>query len=168
MRQPEHDRFGLGVLVFQLLMDGSHPFRSQWRGAGDPPPIEKKISQGWFPYAAPASAPVMPPAAHPTLDVLHPQIAGLVRRCFADGHHNHRQRPSAQEWEQALAAAEKALVTCNNGHYYSNHLPRCPQLRGWPCGGANAFAAGDRSGSTSAGATNAAPSRARHDHPHRL
>jgi len=49
VRLAEHDRFGLGVLIFQLLMEGSHPFRSQWRGAGDPPPVEEKISKGWFP-----------------------------------------------------------------------------------------------------------------------
>jgi len=50
----------------------------------------------------------------------------LVRRCFADGHHNPRRRPTAEEWEQALGEAEQALVRCGNGHYYSGHLSRCP------------------------------------------
>lgn len=127
VRLPEHDRFGLGVLIFQLLMEGSHPFRCQWRGPGDPPPVEEKISKGWFPYAPPVSGPIAPPPNAPTLDLLHPKIAGLIKRCFADGHHNPRLRPSAEEWEQALIEAEHALARCRNGHYYSGHLTQCPQ-----------------------------------------
>ena len=33
MRLPDHDAFGLAVLIFQLLMEGSHPFRAQWLAA---------------------------------------------------------------------------------------------------------------------------------------
>jgi len=60
--------------------------------------------------------PVVPPANQPTLDPLHPKVVALVRRCFADGHHNPRLRPTAEEWEQALGEAEQALVRCGSGH----------------------------------------------------
>ncbi|MFN8424429.1 MAG: hypothetical protein U0470_13990 [Anaerolineae bacterium] len=50
IRLPEHDAFGLAVLIFQLLMGGSHPFRSAWLGPGEAPPLEEKIRRGWFPY----------------------------------------------------------------------------------------------------------------------
>src|SRR5512133_3228445 len=56
-RRPEHDNFGLAVLIFQLLMEGSHPFRAQWLGSGDPPPIETRIAKGYFPYARAIHAP---------------------------------------------------------------------------------------------------------------
>ena len=49
VRTPEQDAFGLGVLIFQLLMEGNHPFRAQWLGKGDPPPIEERIAIGRFP-----------------------------------------------------------------------------------------------------------------------
>ena len=35
-RTPEHDLFGLAVLIFQLLMEGSHPFSGIFQGIGDP------------------------------------------------------------------------------------------------------------------------------------
>ena len=33
-RRPEHDLFGLAVLLFQLLMEGTHPFAGVYTGAG--------------------------------------------------------------------------------------------------------------------------------------
>ena len=65
VRQPEHDRFGLAVLIFQLLMQGSHPFRSQWLASGDPPSISEKISRGWFPHAGASRGPVAPRRLQP-------------------------------------------------------------------------------------------------------
>jgi DNA-binding helix-hairpin-helix protein with protein kinase domain len=126
VRLPEHDRFGLAVLIFQLLMEGSHPFRGRWLAAGDPPPLEEKIRQGWFPYAVPAPGPVAPPPNRPTLDPLHPRLAGLAQRCFVDGHANPRLRPMPEEWLQALGEAEQSLALCPNGHYYGGHLAQCP------------------------------------------
>jgi hypothetical protein len=127
LRQPEHDYFGLGVLIFQLLMEGSHPFRAQWLGSGDPPSVEERIAKGWFPYVKLPGRNVAPPPNAPALENLHPGLATLVQRCFVDGHYNPRLRPSPDEWEQALAQAEQGLVKCANGHYFSNHLRVCPR-----------------------------------------
>ena len=126
-RKPEHDSFGLGVLVFQLLMEGSHPFRAQWLGDGDPPSIEDRIAQGWYPYASATGGPVAPPANLPPLNILHPRIVELLQRCFVDGHDSARERPAPKEWESALSEAEKALIRCPNGHFYSAHLRACPR-----------------------------------------
>lgn len=134
LRQPEHDRFGLGVLIFQLLMDGNHPFRSRWLAPGEPLSIEEKISRGCFPYGATSLCPVAPPPHAPTLEMLHPEVARLVLRCFVNGHRNPRQRPAPEEWKLALEAAERSLVQCANGHYSAAHLRHCPR-----CGGARRF-----------------------------
>jgi hypothetical protein len=127
---PEHDCFGLAVLIFQLLMEGSHPFRAQWMGSGDPPPIEEKIRQGAFPYMPSPPLPVAPPRNLPGLDILYPPVADLVRRAFIAGHRDPGQRPTPVEWERAVSAAEKALVRCPRGHCFSAHLAACPQCTG--------------------------------------
>ena len=49
-RAPEHDLFGLAVLIFQLLMEGTHPFAGTFQGRGEPPPLAERIDVGWFPY----------------------------------------------------------------------------------------------------------------------
>jgi len=129
VRQPEHDAFALGVLIFQLLMEGSHPFRAQWQGGGDPPPIETRIAQGVFPYTTIPDSRVRPPKGVPDLNRLHPVLVELVFRCFIDGHKDPQQRPVPGQWERALATAENALVQCPNRHLFSNHLTECPHCR---------------------------------------
>jgi serine/threonine protein kinase len=126
VRQPEHDVFALGVLIFQLLMEGSHPFRAQWLGSGDPPTIETRIAQGVFPYSTFPDSRVRPPKGAPDLNQLHPALVELVFRCFIDGHKDPQQRPAPEKWVQALVTAENALRQCPNHHLYSNHLSECP------------------------------------------
>ena len=126
IRRPEHDLFGLAVLVFQLLMEGSHPFRSAWRVAGDPPPMEEKIARGLYPYARPLPPEVAPPPGSPGLEVLYPGLADLFGQALAAGHAQPRHRPGAETWAQVLSEAEQALVVCQRGHLHADHLPRCP------------------------------------------
>lgn len=127
-RGPEHDAFGLAVLIFQLLMGGSHPYRGLWRGEGEAPPIEVKIARGLFPWAAePLVAP--PPQAEDPAH-LHPLVREAFARCFIDGHATPALRPGAEAWAAALAEAEQALTTCRRGHAYSGHLRRCPDCAG--------------------------------------
>lgn len=126
-RRPEHDAFGLGVLIFQLLMEGSHPYRARWLGEGDPPPVEERIRMGCFPYMASPPCPLAPPPNAYPLDILHPRLAELFSRCFVDGSKRPERRPKPLEWSQAIAAAEKNLVMCQNGHYFSAHVKECPE-----------------------------------------
>jgi hypothetical protein len=126
-RDTEHDAFGLGVLVFQLLMAGNHPFRGQWLSEDEPPAVETKIAEGWFPWSASAAEIVAPPPGAPDPATVHPAVAALFLRCFVDGHHQPRLRPPADEWAEVLLVAEQALVLCKNGHCFSNHQRRCPQ-----------------------------------------
>jgi DNA-binding helix-hairpin-helix protein with protein kinase domain len=125
-RLPEHDSYALAVLVFQLLMGGSHPFRAQWVGSGEPPPLEKRVRMGLFPYMVSRPGPVRPPNNAPTLNHLPPLIAGLFKACFIDGHHDPVCRPSSLDWRNALTEAEKDLLQCPYGHYFSDHLRACP------------------------------------------
>ncbi len=127
-RLPEHDLFGLGVVLFQLLMEGTHPFAGAYTGPGDPPPYEQRIAAGHFPHANRPGSPYNPSPAAPAFGWLHPLVQSLFVRCFQDGHENPNARPDAPAWQEMLEIAEKSLAVCpaNEQHVYSNHLDACP------------------------------------------
>lgn len=123
-----HDLFGLGVLIFQLLMEGTHPFSGIYQGAGEPPPYEARIAAGHFTYSQKHRVPYKPTPVAPAWSVLHPALQELFIRCFEDGHSNPLMRPSAATWLLTLGEVEEQLVSCgkNPQHRYSHHLDNCP------------------------------------------
>lgn len=126
-RTPQQDRFGLAVLIFQLLMEGTHPFAGVYSGRDDPPPIEGRIAAGHFPYGT-RRVPYRPMPVAPKFELLSPQLQRLFVRCFEDGHTDPDARPDARTWVQALEEAEQSLVMCatNPQHRYGYHLHSCP------------------------------------------
>ena len=126
-RAPTSDCFGLAVLIFQMLMEGTHPYSGVYQGDEDPPPYETRIRNGHYTYGA-KPAPYKPMPLAPPVEMLHPALRALFLRCFEDGHANPALRPDATEWISALMQAESALLTCavNAQHRYGNHLGTCP------------------------------------------
>lgn len=137
--RPEHDLFALGVLIFQLLMEGTHPFAGVYMGEGEPPPFEERIADGHFPYGT-DPGPYRPgKRTAPPFEMLPPPLQALFQRCFEAGHRDPPTRPDAKTWRTALDEACSALRLCavNPHHFYSDHLSDCPwcarrdtQLRG--------------------------------------
>ncbi|WP_392532463.1 tetratricopeptide repeat protein [Nostoc sp. C117] len=127
-REISHDLFGLAVLLFQLLMEGTHPFSGIFQGAIEPPPYEARIASGHFTYSQQRRVPYLPTPIAPPWEILHPSLQELFVRCFEDGHNNPLLRPSAQTWLSAIAEAEDSLITCttNPQHRYNNHMRSCP------------------------------------------
>jgi DNA-binding helix-hairpin-helix protein with protein kinase domain len=127
-REPAHDRFGLGVLVFQLLMEGTHPFAGVYHGRGEPPLLEQRIAAGHFPHAVSPQVPYGPKPTAPPFETLAPGLRDLCLRCFQDGHFRPSLRPEPQSWQYVLEEAESHLVTCqwNNQHIFGDHLEACP------------------------------------------
>jgi len=125
-RSPEHDRFGLAVLLFLLLMEGTHPFAGRMADGSEAPPVEERIRRGLFPHGMHRD--VDPPKLAPDASILHPGLRSLFVRAFVDGHRHPAARPAAAEWRAALSAAEAALETCgeNECHRFGAHLERCP------------------------------------------
>ena len=123
-RAPEHDLFGLAVLIFQLLMEGTHPFSGIFQGNEDPPPYAARIAAGHFTYSIGRQVPYVATPIAPKWEILHPSLRQLFVRCFEDGHSQPHLRPSAQTWQAALKEAESALIACsaNNQHRYGTHL----------------------------------------------
>jgi len=127
-REVYHDLFGLAVVIFQLLMEGTHPFSGIFQGTAEPPAYEVRIAAGHFTYSQKCQVPYLPTPIAPPWEMLHPSLQELFVQCFEAGHNNPQLRPSAQTWLSALTEAEDALITCtaNPQHRYSNHLHSCP------------------------------------------
>ncbi len=126
-RTVQHDLFGLAVLIFKLLMEGTHPFDGRYRGAGDPPLVEARIAAGHFPHGS-RIVPYAPKPSAPPFDILHPELRRLSALCFEVGQTQPPLRPTAKDWRDALITAANALQTCavNDQHHYGDHLKSCP------------------------------------------
>lgn len=101
-REPAHDLFGLGTLLFQLLMEGTHPFAGVYGGHGDAPPYPERIGAGHFPHAKNSSVPYTPTPIAPRFDGLHPVVQHLFLRCFWEGHLDPSLRPDTLSWQYGL------------------------------------------------------------------
>jgi DNA-binding helix-hairpin-helix protein with protein kinase domain len=105
-RVPEQDDFSLAIGIFQLLMDGNHPYQGKWIGNGQKPPLNKRLAKGIWPYSKPAPKDWRPRSIAPPFNILHPLIQDAMTRCFQHGHSDPGQRPPASEWQQLLLAVE--------------------------------------------------------------
>jgi hypothetical protein len=116
VRTANHDAFGLAVLIFQLLMQGFHPFTG--RAKPGTPDVEQShvycIQQQIFPYLD--NQPYEPPKVAPSFHALPPMLQLLFTRAFTQINN----RPTPKEWAQVINLVEKRLVPCQNDptHYY--------------------------------------------------
>lgn len=123
VRLKEHDYFGLGVAIFQLLFIGRHPYAGRYSGADLQ--LEQMIARNLFAYSIKRSTGVTPPKAMLTLQDFPSDVIDLFERCF--GLHPN-DRPNAREWVDALTKLESNLTRCNvhNMHYFPSVSTSCP------------------------------------------
>jgi DNA-binding helix-hairpin-helix protein with protein kinase domain len=127
-RTPNHDNFGLAVIVFQLLFMARHPFSGLYLGTGDMP-IERAIKEYRFAYGANALALQMkPPPGSLGLNGVTKNLAQLFERAFAPAGSRDGARPKPEEWIAALGELARSLKKCgaNPGHEYLAALGKCP------------------------------------------
>jgi DNA-binding helix-hairpin-helix protein with protein kinase domain len=126
-RTPDHDAFGLAVLLFRLLMMARHPFAGIYSGTGDMP-IELAIPQHRYAYSTDTARTLMrPPPGVPPVRVASAPVAALWEHAFSpEG--ARRGRPSAADWVAALTRAEKQLTRCSasEAHYFHPDAAGCP------------------------------------------
>ncbi|MDM8531939.1 protein kinase [Anaerolineales bacterium HSG25] len=123
----ERDLFGLGVLLFQLLMEGVHPFAGVLKSQESVGRVDLyAIRRGLFPYGK--TDQMNPPPSAPDFAWLNPQIQQLFKTCFEFGHGNPAMRPSGQDWHAKVRLGENSLVHClyEEKHLYGQHLTECP------------------------------------------
>ncbi len=127
VRTPNHDNFGLAVLIFHLLIMGRHPFAGKFLGRGEMP-IEKAIAEQRFAFARDAQrTQMLPPPACITLAHLPQEIGDLFISAFGpDGAGG--GRPDGRKWIAELDALASQLIVCSNNkaHLFLNSLPSCP------------------------------------------
>ncbi|HEX4228305.1 MAG TPA: peptidoglycan-binding protein [Bryobacteraceae bacterium] len=128
VRTPNHDNFGLAVLLFQILFMGRHPFSGRYQGAGDMP-LERAIFEHRFAYSSQISMTRMePPPGAPLLTDFPVDIGQTFENGF--GRSGQNKRSSAIEWISLLDNLEKTLVTCSvdSSHQHVQGKP-CPWCR---------------------------------------
>jgi DNA-binding helix-hairpin-helix protein with protein kinase domain len=130
-RTLNHDRFGLAVLLFQLLFVGRHPYAGVYLGKGDLP-FEDAISQYRFAYGPRHRAVQMaPPPFTPLLTDVTPELSAMFCRAFEVGSESPNARPTADEWRGALNRLLAQLQSCpaDPGHESLNGATGCVWCR---------------------------------------
>lgn len=122
-REVRHDLFGLSVLLFQLLMEGFHPFSGVPVFKGEAWTLGRRIAEGNFPWDGSSKPYKVPPLA-PPLEVLDPRL----QRLFIDAFTTPRKRPNARLWKREIDAAINRLQSCGRvqSHAFGKHLSDCP------------------------------------------
>ena len=126
-RDQYHDRFGLAVIIFQLLMEGRHPYVGRYLGQDEPPAIEDSISRGYFLHSENRAVPFVDGPGYMPWASLDGSIGDLFRLCFETGHDRRTVRPTPAMWEETVTQAARSLATCrqNPQHLYFGHNAAC-------------------------------------------
>jgi len=124
---PNHDAFGLAVLIFHLLFMGRHPF-SGTPQHGDMP-MAQAIREYRFAYSINRNVGLKPPQPALLLQEMPTNVAQAFERAFQPA--KTTPRPTPQDWVEKLSGLEKQLEPCPSHarHYYPAHLSQCPFCR---------------------------------------
>ncbi|MEQ8847781.1 hypothetical protein [Botrimarina sp.] len=139
-RTPNHDAFGLAILVFHLLFVGRHPFAGRFLGEGDMT-IERAIAERRFAYSKhTAETQVEPPPATLGMDDLPPTIGELFERAFRTPDEK-ALRPQPEEWVAELEKVIRHRQSCQfePAHVYASASLDCPWCRIENAGGPTFF-----------------------------
>jgi len=124
------DNFALAVHVFQLLMNGVHPFACavipSQSSVPHPQPSDN-IEKGEFPFMQNIPG-IRIPVFAPKISILPKDLQDLFKRAFIDGHTSPDLRPKPDEWHSALVGLTQELKTCKKfaHHQYYKSLSSCP------------------------------------------
>lgn len=141
LRTPNHDRFGLAVLIFELLFMGRHPF------AGVPVTnqdieIHEAIRRYVFAFGPRASSHGVraPPNTLP-LGAIPERLVRLFEKAFLPGSEQPNARPTGRDWAKELDGLHVARKVCtyDAGHVFWNGLKACPWCAILGNGGPNFF-----------------------------
>ncbi len=124
IRSPNHDAFGLAVVIFQMLFMGRHPFSGSVR-RGETPQISEAIKQFRYVYAENRNVGMDQPPGTPAMSDFSQSLAMAFDSAFSDRPQN--QRPPASSWVQILETLEEQLTKCqvNTFHFIPRDAGEC-------------------------------------------
>ncbi len=128
-RIPNHDNYGLAILIFQILMMGVHPFSARIKGTlgFDGNAINYNMEHEIFPYNT-LNGNITPPKNAFPFSLLPKYIQELFNRAFAKHALSDIDRPTTEEWVEKLKLLKESLKKCRKDktHFYPNHFQKCP------------------------------------------
>jgi DNA-binding helix-hairpin-helix protein with protein kinase domain len=127
-RNPNHDNFGLAVLIFLLLFMGRHPYSGVFHGRGDVS-MEKSILEFRFAFSKRAKLKnISPPPNSVNLSIVPDTIGIAFEQAFTEEGIQNPFRPTAESWWNLLNDLEHKLKQCNSEqmHLYYSGLSACP------------------------------------------
>jgi DNA-binding helix-hairpin-helix protein with protein kinase domain len=126
-RTADHDRFGLAVLLFQMLFMGRHPYAGVPLDSAQSTEIEAAIKADRFAYGEDrrTRGVEQPPGTLP-LSVYGAGVADLFERAFARSPVT--VRPDESTWLDQLKALQNDLMLCavSPAHHHPRFLASCP------------------------------------------
>jgi DNA-binding helix-hairpin-helix protein with protein kinase domain len=130
IRTPNHDAFGLAIVLFNLLFMGRHPFAGRFLGRGDIP-LEMAIAQYRFAYSARRNeTQTEPPPNVPLLSDVPQAVAHAFEIAFGQIGVS-QGRPKAVDWANILQDAEGEIIQCASSpaHHHFRTATACPWCR---------------------------------------
>lgn len=127
-RTPNHDNFGLALLVFHLLFGGRHPYSGVPLVSHAGESLENDIKHLRYAYAQDAKVRgVAPPPLSLPMNLVPPTVEEMFFRAFTEKGQA-GARPTAQQWVSVLDGLRHKLVKCatSSVHIFPNHLSACP------------------------------------------
>lgn len=126
-RTPNHDNFGLALLIFHLLFGGRHPYAGVplKNGVGDQ--LETDIKAYRYAYGRDAqSRGLKPPPRSIPVGMLPSGLEQMFFDAFTEA--GSRSRPKASQWVTALDALRQQLKRCSSSkmHVFPGQLSSCP------------------------------------------
>ncbi|MFI6823116.1 hypothetical protein ACIBJE_19485 [Micromonospora sp. NPDC050187] len=126
VRRPSSDLFALAVHIYQLLLEGEHPFRGRWSGGGSKPTVPELARSGTWTHSGSPSLSPRPSAIG--IEILPAEVRNLFRQAFEHGATDPDARPSAAQWYAALTRVQEKLARCRvrPEHFYPDTGAGCP------------------------------------------
>jgi len=124
VRTPNHDAFGLAIVIFQILFMGRHPFVGTVR-TGDIPPLHENIKNFKYVYTEQRNVGMDQPPGTPSISDFSPKLAEYFDKAFLQS--SQSARPSAENWVTVLEELENSLVKCDENplHFIPKGATEC-------------------------------------------
>lgn len=131
VRTPNHDNFGLAVLIFHLLFGGRHPFSGVPFREGVSDSLEDDIKHFRYAYSNKKTIKeIGPPPNSVPIQMVPVELLNFFEIAFSE-EGAQGKRPTAEQWKKILRETSKNLFRCgvNKGHIYPQKNKECP----WCC-----------------------------------